>query len=164
MNLARNFVSGRRSWIDGLSQRTRRLIAAASLLGLPAMYAWSSLWLHTSVPSIVWGPVSFLLILITVGGAFLLYGFVRDRANRGAHLDERQRQLRDRAWVLCYEVLSAVLVIAVVVVGVAVLAMGRVITLDASVVSGVAICTGVLIPLLPVAALAWVEPDLPPGD
>ena len=41
--------------------------------------------------------------------------------------------------------------------------MGRTVTLDGAVVSGLAICIGVLIPLLPVAALAWVEPD-PPAE
>lgn len=144
-----------------LSQRSRRIIAATSLAGLPAMYAWSAFWMHTAAPGLLWGPVSFLLILLTIGGAFFLYWFVRDRANRGAHLDERQRQMRDRAWVLCYEVLSAVVVGAVVVVGVIVLGLGRVVTLDATVVSAIAICAGVLIPLLPVAALAWIEPDAP---
>lgn len=149
------------SRIDHLSRRTRRVIAVASMVGLPGMFAWSSFWLHTSVPRILWGPFNFVLILVTVVGAFLLYGFVRDRANFGAALDERQRQLRDRAWVLSYEVLSGLAVAVVVVIGVIVLGMGRVVTLDGTVVTGIAICTGVLLPLLPVAALAWVEPDAP---
>jgi hypothetical protein len=71
-----------------------------SLLGLPGMYAWSAFWLTTSVPKIVWGPVTFLLIAATAGGALLLYLFVRDHADTRASLDERQRQLRDRAMVL----------------------------------------------------------------
>ncbi|HVS49871.1 MAG TPA: hypothetical protein VHJ99_13350 [Candidatus Dormibacteraeota bacterium] len=160
--MTQNWSDWRRSRINNLPRRTRRHIAIASLIGLPGMYVWSSFWLRTTVPGIVWGPVSFVLILATVVGAFLLYWFVRDRADYGANLDERQRQLRDRAWVLCYEILAAVVVVAVVVVGVLVLGMGRVVTLDATVVSGIAICVGVLIPLLPVAALAWVEPDAPP--
>jgi hypothetical protein len=60
----------------------------AALVGLPAMFAWSAFWLTTTVPSIVWGPISFALVL----------------------------------------------------------------------------CMGTLVPLLPVAALAWVEPDAPAGD
>lgn len=149
--------------IDSLPQRVRRLIAVASLVGLPGMFAWSNFWLTTRVPGIVWGPVSFLLILLTLVGAFVLYAFVRDRANYGANLDERQRQLRDRAWVLCYEILSGAVIVAVLVLGVMVLGLGRVVTLDATVVSGIAISAGVLIPLLPVAALAWIEPD-PPAE
>lgn len=40
-------------------------------------------------------------------------------------------------------------------------AVGRTIDLDPSLVGPLAISTGVLIPLLPVAALAWIEPDAP---
>ncbi len=161
--MARDFAEWQKSRIDTLSQRSRRLIGVASLLGLPAMFGWSSIWLQTSVPSLLWGSVSFLLILVTVVGAFVLYAFVRDRVNQGARLDERQRVLRDRAWVFCYEILSVVIVMVVAVLAVVVLIMGRTVTLDGAVVSGLAICIGVLIPLLPVAALAWVEPD-PPAE
>jgi hypothetical protein len=149
------------SRIDRLPRRVRRLIVVSSLLGLPGMYAWSAFWLTTSVPKIVWGPVSFVLIAATAGGALLLYLFVRDRADMRASLDERQRQLRDRAMVLCYQVLSAVVILAVALVAIAVLGLGRVVTLDGAVVGGVAISAGVLIPLLPTAALAWIEPDAP---
>jgi hypothetical protein len=154
-------TQSRWSRIDHLSQRTRRVIAVASMIGLPGMFAWSAFWLRTSVPSVIWGPFSFVLILVTAVGAFLLYGFVRDRANFGADLDERQRQLRDRAWVMSYEVLAAAVIGGVVVIAVLVLGMGRNVNLDGTIVSAIAICTGVLIPLLPVAALAWVEPDAP---
>ncbi len=149
------------SRIDRLPRRVRRLIVMISLLGLPGMYAWSAFWLTTSVPKLVWGPISFLLIAATAGGALLLYLFVRDRADMRASLDERQRQLRDRAMVLSYQVLSAVVILAVAIVAVAVLGVGRVVTLDGAVVGGAAISVGVLIPLLPTAALAWIEPDAP---
>lgn len=150
------------SRIDRLPRRYRRVIAVTTFLGLPAMYAWSAFWLTTSVPTFIWGPVSFLLIGTTAVGSFVLYRFVRDRANMAASgLDERQRQLRDRAWVLCYEVLSAVVVAAVAVVAVLVLGFGRAVTLDATLVGAVAISVGVLIPVLPAAALAWIEPDAP---
>jgi hypothetical protein len=105
--------------------------------------------------------VTFLLIAATTGGALLLYLFVRDRADTRASLDERQRQLRDRAMVLSYQLLSAVVVLAVAIVAVAVLGVGRTVTLDGAAVGGVAITVGVLIPLLPTAALAWIEPDAP---
>ena len=157
-------TAGKRSesWIDRLPQRVRRLIAVVSLLGLPGMYAWSVFWLTTSVPKIVWGPVSFVLIGATAAGSLVLYRFARDRADLRADLDERQRQLRDRAIVLAYQVLSGVIVIAVAGIAVQVLGMGRVVTLDGAVVGGLAISVGVLIPLLPTTALAWIEPDAPP--
>lgn len=150
------------SWIDRLPRRVRRVIAVISLTGLPGMYAWSAFWLTTSVPKIIWGPVTFLLIGATLAGSLILYRFVRDRADTRANLDERQRQLRDRAMVLCYQVLSTLLILAVVGVGIPTLFLGRVVTLDATVVGAIALSATVLIPLLPVAALAWIEPDPPP--
>ncbi len=149
------------SWIGGLPRRVRRVIALISLVGLPGMYAWSAFWLTTSAPKIIWGPISFLLIGATAGGSLILYWFVRDRANTRADLDERQRQLRDRAMVLCYQVLSTVVVLAVAGVAIPVLLLGHVVTLDGTVVGALALSVAVLIPLLPVAALAWIEPDAP---
>ena len=150
--------------IDRLSRRTRRVLAVATLVGLPAMYAWSSFWMGTSVPNIIWGPVSFVLIGVTLGGAFVLYRFIRDRADiPGARLDERERQLRDRAWILSYQVLACVVVLIIAVVAIDVLVLGRTVILDASIASAAALSIGVLLPILPAAALAWIEPD-PPAD
>ena len=90
--------------IDRLSRQSRRFIAVATLLGLPAMFVWSSFWMGTSVPNVLWGPITFALIGATVVGSFVLYRFVRGRADMpGAALDERERQLRDRAWILSYQ-------------------------------------------------------------
>ena len=151
--------------VDRISRRTRRAVALATLLGLPSMYVWSTIWMGTSVPNIYWGPVSFVLIGITLVGAFVLYRFGRDRAELpGARLDERERQLRDRAWILSYQVLAVVVVAAVAFVAIAVLGLGRSVTLDSTIVSAAAISVGVLLPLLPTAALAWIEPDLPVDD
>ena len=121
-------VTGR---VERLSQRNRRIVAVATLGGLPAMYGWSSFWLGTSVPNTIWGPISFVLVGFTAVGALILYRFVRDRADLGATtLDERQRQLRDRAWVLSYGLLSTVVVIAVAVLAILVLVLGREVVLD----------------------------------
>lgn len=162
--MALNSAPARGSRIDRLSQRMRRAIAVVTLVGLPAMYLWSAFWQTTGVPSVVWGPISFLLIGGTVGGALILYRFVRDRADLGARdLDERQRQLRDRALILSYGVLSTVIVAVVGGAALLVLGLGREIELDATLVSALAITVGTLIPVLPVASLAWLEPD-DPGD
>ena len=148
------------SRIERLSQRSRRLIAVVTMLGLPAMFVWSALWQRTSVPAVLWGPGTFLLIGATLVGAFVLYRFVRDRADMpGPRLDERERQLRDRAWILSYEVLALVVVLLGVAVVVPVLGFGAPITIDASIAGAIALCLGVLLPLLPAACLAWLEPD-----
>jgi hypothetical protein len=151
---------GRTSRIDRLSRRTRRILAVVTVAGLPAMYAWSAFWGTTSVPSLVWGPVSFVLIGLTVVGSFVLYRYVRDRADMpGYRLDERQRLLRDRAWILSYGVLSAVVVASIGTVAILVLGFGQSVALDGTLVSALALSVGVLLPVLPVAALAWLEPD-----
>jgi hypothetical protein len=152
------------STIDRMSRWTRRVLAVATLVGLPAMFAWSSFWMSTTVSNLLWGPVSFVLIGTTIVGSFVLYRYVRGRADMpGRNLDERERQLRDRAWILSYQVLSAVVVTAVVVVGISVFAFGRTVTLDANLVNALVLSVAVLLPVLPAAALAWIEPD-PPAD
>jgi len=146
--------------IDRLSRRTRRILAIGTLVGLPAMFAWSSFWLTTDVSSLVWGPVSLALIGLTVVGAIVLYRFVRNRADLPGHgLDERQLRLRDQAWVMSYQVLSAVVIAVVAFVGVQVLGLGNELTIDASVANALVLCLATLVPLLPVTSLAWVEPD-----
>ena len=146
--------------IDRMSRRTRRIVAVVTLLGLPAMFAWSTFWLGTTVPSLLWGPVSFVLIGMTIVGSFVLYRYVRDRAGMpGRRLDERERALRDRAWILSYQVLSAVVVAGAVITGLTVFGFGRPVTLDGGLVNALVLCVGVLLPVLPAAALAWIEPD-----
>jgi hypothetical protein len=95
-------------------------------------------------------------------GVIVLYRFVRNRADlAGRGLDERQLRLRDQAWVMSYQVLSAVVVAILAFVGVQVLAFGNELTIDASVANALVLSMATLVPLLPVASLAWVEPDAP---
>lgn len=150
------------SRIERMSRRTRRVIAAATLLGLPAMYVWSTVMSTTAVPKVVWGPVTFVLIGTTVVGSFVLYRFIQHRADMpGPGLDERQRHLRDQAWILSYEILAGVVILGVAIAAILVLGFGREISLDANLMSAAALSVGVLIPILPVAALAAIEPDAP---
>ena len=119
----------------------------------------------TTVPNIVWGPISFLLIGMTVVGSFILYLFVRDRADlRGRGLDERERQLRDRAWILSYQVLSVVAIAGVAFVALQALLFDRPVTIDAGLANALVLCVAVLLPVLPAAALAWIEPDMRADD
>jgi hypothetical protein len=157
-------VSRQPSRIDRLPQRSRRAIAVGTLVGLPAMFAWSTFWMGTTVPNLVWGPVSFVLIGLTIVGSVVLYRYIRGRADLpGRDLDERERQLRDRAWILSYQVLSLVVIAAVVVLGISVFILGRTVTVDAGLVNALVLSVAVLLPVLPAAALAWIEPD-PPAD
>ena len=51
----------------------------------------------------------------------------------------------------------AVAVVATITI--AVLGFGQQVTIDASMAGGAALSIGLLLPLLPAAALAWIEPD-----
>ena len=144
----------------GMPQRTRRVIGVATLLGLPGSYAWYAVWSSTTVPKAVWGPFSFLLILVSAFGAIFTYAW----AARSRKPDERERQLRDRAWVLAYIILSVGVITAFLVASIIVLGLDRTIVIDGRVMSGAATCFGVLVPVLPYAALAWLEPDAPAED
>jgi hypothetical protein len=159
MDTSINSVGSR---IDRLSKRTRRVIAAATLLGLPLMYVWSTLMAATTIPRVIWGPVTFVLIGTTLVGSFVLYRFVQHRADLpGPGLDERQRHLRDQAWILSYEILAGAVILIVSIAAIMVLVFERTIALDANLMTAAAISIGVLIPVLPVAALAAIEPDAP---
>ena len=146
--------------VSHLSQRTRRVVAVATLLSLPLAFAWSTYWLTTSVSNLLWGPITFVLFGVTIVGAFVLYAYVRRRADYpGRGLDERERQLRDQAWILSYQVLSAVVVLGIAWAGLAVWVFGQPITIDANLANALVLCMAVLLPALPAAALAWIEPD-----
>ena len=148
--------------IDRMSQRSRRIVAVATLLGLPGMYGWSSVWMGTTVPTIFWGPMSFVLIGMTAVGSFVLYRLVRGRADMGdVRLDERERQLRDWAWIVSYKVLSVVVIAAAIAAGLNVFLLGHAVILDANLTNAVVLSVAVLLPILPAAALTWIEPDAP---
>ena len=146
-----------------MPQRIRRVVAVSALLGFPASSLWYVLWSGTTVPKSVWGPPGFVLVLISFVGALFLYAFAGDRATRSNKLDERQRQLRDRAWTASYIVLSIFVAAAVLIGSVVVLGFDRTITIDGRVMSGVA-TSFVFVAVLPAAALAWLEPDPPAED
>jgi hypothetical protein len=52
-----------------------------------------------------------------------------------------------------------VVVLLVAALALPVLGFGQPVTIDASIATAAALCLGVLLPLLPTAALAWLEPD-----
>ena len=143
-----------------LPRRTRRVIAVVTLLGMPAAFVWSTLWLSTSVSNVLWGPITFVLFGATICGAFVLYAYVRRRADLpGLELDERQQRLRDQAWILSYQVLSAVVIFAVAWVALCAWLFNAPVTIDASLANALVLSNAVLLPVLPTAALAWIEPD-----
>ena len=155
-----HWVATRLDRLAHLSQRNRRIIAVLTLLGMPASFAWSTYWLSTSVSNVLWGPVTFVLLGTTICGAIVLYAYVRRRADLPApDLDERQLHLRDQAWILAYQVLSTVVILGVAWAGLAVWVFDRPVTIDAGTANALVLSIAVLLPVLPAAALAWIEPD-----
>ena len=143
-----------------LPQRTRRVVAVVTLLGMPAAFAWSSFWLTTKVSNLLWGPITFVLFGATIWGAIVLYAYVRRRADLpGPGLDERQRSLRDQAWILSYQVLSTVVIFGIAYAALQVWLFGHPVTIDADLANALVLSNAVLLPVLPAAALAWIEPD-----
>ena len=60
----------------------------------------------------VWGGVILVAMATTIGSAVLLMGMVQPWGLRGDHeLDERQRQVRDRAFRRAYEMLGPIVVV-----------------------------------------------------
>jgi hypothetical protein len=145
-------------------QRTRRLLVIAAFLGLPATYVgYATLVATDRISSVVWAPFAVIFMSATVLGLFAIYGYARDRAQMSTELDERERQLRDQAWILSYVVLSTVVV--AIMGGLAFwLTFVGPLTLNFGDLSGWFIALGVFLPTLPSAALAWLEPDEPADD
>ena len=83
-----------------------------------------------------------------------------DRRDR---LDERQRSVLDQALVVSYGVLTTLIVIVAGVLAIYLSLVGP-IQLEMGALTPWLIAIGVYVPLLPFAALAWIEPDVPSED
>ena len=159
-----------------MSRRDRRLIVVAACLSLPE--AAVLFGFHGGVPSLPpsasphsYGlSVSLLEVLVLVQAG--LAGEVLERGWRVAigtgQLDERQRQLRDRAAYFSYRIVGAAAVIPVVILFGALLTVPfdswGLVTLDPTSLFALAVCVSVLcicLNVLPIAIMAWLEPDPP---
>jgi hypothetical protein len=143
------------------SRRLRRSLVAAAFLGFPLVnVGYVTLVAPGRLASAAWAPVSIALFAATLIGVVAIYGYARGRADMKADLDERQRQVRDQAWIHAYELL-----VLVVAAGVGALALvtsfGSPVTVGMNELSPVIVGIGLYLPLLPSATLTWSEPDLP---
>jgi hypothetical protein len=144
-------------------QRLRRLTVVVTFAGYPlVLLGYAKLVEPGRVPVAVWAPIALVLMAATVVGCFAVYGFTGDRMRGAAHLDERERAMNDRAIVLSYSVLTTVVVAGLAWLVLA--AYGQPLVLDMATLTPILIAAGVFVPLLPFAALAWIEPDAPRGE
>jgi hypothetical protein len=148
--------------LPGLDQRSRRLAVLAAFIGYPAQIIGYSLISAAGLaPSVAWGVASVALFSLTILGALAVYGYGQGRME-SRHLDERQRTMVDRAMVMSYGVLTLVIVALGGLLAVYLSFVGPLV-LEMGALTPWFIAIGLYVPLLPFAALAWIESD-PPAD
>ncbi len=108
----------------------------------------------------VWAAIAVGLGALTLVGHIAVYGYGQGRMGYPTHpLDERQRATRDRALVLSYRVSSIAVGLALgALLGAA---LQGPLVIQSTTVAPVLIAAVLSLALLPFAALAWIEPDLP---
>jgi hypothetical protein len=158
------FVTAYR-YLPHARQGMRRLLVLATFVGYPLVQiGYSGLVAPGRLSTTVWAPVAVVLMSMTIFGTFAIYGFARDRASLKIEtLDERQRALRDRAVVLSYLVLSTVVTLVLGLAAIWAAFVGP-IRLEFGDMAGWLVAFGVFLPILPSAALAWIEPDEPSDE
>lgn len=143
------------------TQRTRRLWVVAAFSGYPLLnVGYAGLVATGRLSSSLWAPIAIVLFTSTLAGVVAIYGYARDRASMTGDLDERERHVRDQAWIAAYGVLTTVLVLALAALAGLNLAYGP-ITVGMDVLTPVFVGLGLYVPVLPAAMLAWQEPDAP---
>lgn len=143
----------------GLSRRDRRLLVLATLVGFPGMYLWAWLMQGTSVSPLLWGPFAFVLLGLTIVAGTIIWIWTRNRTDlRNTSLDERERRMRDRVYVLSYQVLGVAL--GLILTPVAIFAaFGSVLTIDFGLMVPFIVGGSIYYPALPSLVLAWIDPD-----
>jgi hypothetical protein len=146
-------------------RRTRRLAVIAAFTGLPLQFlGYQTLVAPGRLSLSIWGPITIVLFGATLIGAFATYAFGQGRMGDRARLDERQRAMNDRALVISYGVVTTVVTLILGAVYLVASFVGPItFQMDATALS-IAVAAGLYLPLLPFAALAWIEPDAPADD
>ena len=136
----------------------------AAFAGYPLLQiGYAQLRATDLISATVWAPIAIGLFLATLIGMVAVYGFSSGRMDRKQRLDERQRQMVDRAMIASYGVLTAVVAGVLGLLAIR-LTFGGPITLEMGALVPWLIAVGLYEPFLPFAALAWIEPDAPADD
>lgn len=149
--------------LPAMRRRSRRIAVVAAFTGFPLLLIGYEVLVATGrLSSVVWGPIAFALFAATLVGAVAIYGYGQDRMDRD-RLDERERRMVDQALVVSYAVLTTVIV-AIAGILAAYLSFVGPLTIDMGTLAPWFVAIGLYVPLLPFAALAWIEPDAPADD
>ena len=153
------------SWYRGLpamSRRNRRIAVLAAFGGYPLLIlGYATLVAPGTLSTTIWAPVAVALFATTLVGVAAVYGWGRGRMD--GRLDERQRSMVDRALVLAYGAATTVTVLALGALAV-VLSFRGPVTITMTELTPIIIAVALYLPVLPLAALAWIEPDAPADD
>jgi hypothetical protein len=151
--------------IPASRRRTRRLAVVAAFTGLPLQFlGYQALVVPGRLSLTIWGPITIVLFGATLIGAFATYAFGQGRMGDRSRLDERQRAMNDRALVISYGVVTTVVTLVLGAIYLVASFVGPItFQMDATALS-IAVAAGLYLPLLPFAALAWIEPDAPADD
>ena len=144
-----------------VTRRARRSAVVAAFGGIPLLgLIYLALVEPGRVTAPLWVPIAIALSALTFVGMLVVYGYGQGRMGYPTRaLDERQRMMRDRALVLSYRVSSIAVGLALgALLGAA---LQGPLVIESTVVTPVLIAAVLYLPLLPFAALAWIEPDLP---
>jgi hypothetical protein len=145
--------------IEHLPRSRRRQVVLAGLVGYPLAVGVLVVLKRTDVNRWLILACFLLLVGLTVAALLVGYGYARGRIDgRHTHLDERDLDLRQRAYALSHRVLAVIVIAACAVVEVY-LTSGNDIRLDASSFTPVLMWVVVYIPALPALMLAWIEPS-----
>ena len=146
-----------------LARRSRRLAVAAAFLGYPLLLVgYGTLVQPDRLSSVVWAPISIVLFLITLVGSLVVYSYGQGRMDRRAKLDERQRQMADRALVVSYGALATAVTLVLGVL--AVVASFQAVEIHMESLAPWLIAAGLYLPMLPFASMAWIEADAPTDE
>jgi hypothetical protein len=151
--------------LPSLRQRQRRIAVVAAFGGFPLLnLGHATLVVNGVISTTAWGPIAIALFACTLVGILAIYGWGRGRmTERRSQLDERQRAMVDRALVTGYGALTTLIVLILGALALYLSFVGP-ITLDMTGLTPWVIAVALYVPFLPVAALAWIEPDAPADD
>ena len=150
--------------LPSLDRTRRRIAVVAAFGGYPLLILGYTALVATGIlPTVVWAPIAVILFATTLVGVVVIYGYGRGRIGESRQLDERERAMLDRALVLGYGAVTTVAVIGLAVLALYLSFVGP-ITITMTDLTPVVVAVALYLPLLPVAALAWIEPDAPADD
>lgn len=150
--------------LPSLTQRARRLAVIAAFGGFPLqLIGYSVLVAPGLLPPVVWAPISIALFSATIFGVIAVGGYGQGRFDRRASFDERQRAMVDKALIASYGVLTTGIVVIGGVIATYATFVGPVV-IEMSAFTPWVIAIGLYVPFLPLAMLAWFEPDAPADD